>query len=239
MNEEQNQNLQAAAKKLEQLDIKMNEAVQSTRRKNILGLVASIILIVLVGGYLIYAYREFSGVNPDLAAQVTQSHFESYLPGAGNELERKLIESAPAVITEGEKRLLQLPDQLAANIQTQVEKKLDDEMPQMEKDVYAALKASLDQQLSAPRTAGEDDEKRFKTLLDNLAAQTPQRVDQIHEKYASQGDEIINALEVLADNQNLDEEQKLHREMFRTFLILARQYQKKASQGTDLTTTAR
>src|SRR5690349_19053791 len=131
-------NLQDLSRKIDELSVKMTEAVAASRRRKSVGLVASIIIIIMIAIYLGVAHSKFGSIDPELAGGYTQAMLESYLPQASEQLEASLKDQAPSVIDNVEKRVRTLPDSFATRINDETKKHMEDQMPKLEEELYQA-----------------------------------------------------------------------------------------------------
>ena len=220
-----------AARRLEALQAQLDRAVRAARARNAIVLILGVIVLGLLGFYLWYANREFTGWDADRVADYGQSQLVESMPAAATELKRSLREQAPQVIANGEQRLRELPDQFAAKLRRDLGKQLTERAPAAEEQLYEALKAGLaeaDKHVAEVGGATMDDEAKFKALLDTLAVvygtETAKFADRLHGSYKDGSADVIGYLDMLAEGKNLDEQQQSQRTMIRNFLVLAREY---------------
>jgi hypothetical protein len=223
-------NYQSVARKLDELDTKLAAAVAANQRRVRVGLFASVIIIVLLGIYLGYAYERFGRVDPEFTGLMAQHILEDYLPEAGNQLEQRLKDSAPATIKRLEENIRGMPEEFAQQITSETKKKIDENMPQLEESMYKSMKTAIAQAKDeVAKTPGKSDEERFKATLQAVASvygtEATKAIDEFRQKYASGASDLITHLTVLAENKSLDHDQQMQRDVVQKFLILSHHYE--------------
>jgi hypothetical protein len=214
------------ASEIEALENDIDQAIRSTRRRNTISLVLSLLAVLLIAFWLYSAHRKFAAVDPNFAADYAQGRLTEYLPQAGADLEATLIANAPQFIDHAEARLQALPDRFADELNARTRAQLRAATPQIENDIYKSLKTALDQAKGNP-PKGQDDLARFKALLDQLAdvyrTESIKLIDQIRNVHAKNGSDIVAYIKLLGENKNLDRRQQLHRDMLQQFFVIARE----------------
>jgi hypothetical protein len=223
-------NYQSVARKLDELDTKLNATVAANQRRVRVGFFASIVIIVILSIYLGYAYEKFGRVDPEFTGLMAQHILEDYLPEAGDKLEQQLKDSAPARIKQFEEQVRAMPDQFAQQITGETKKKIDENMPQLEEAMYKSLKTAIAQAKDeVAKSPGKTDEERFKATLQAVAAvygtEATKAIDEFRQKYASGASDLITHLNVLAENKSLDHDQQMQRDVVQKFLILSHHYE--------------
>jgi hypothetical protein len=205
------------------LENDIDQAIRSTRRRNTISLVLSVVGVCLVAFWLYHAHTKFVAVDPNFAADYAQARLTEYLPQAGTDLEASLIANAPQFIEHVESRLQALPDRFADELNARTRAQLRTATPQIETEIYKSMKTALDQAKAAPK--GQDDAARFKALLDQLADayrdESIKLVDQLRETHTRNGSDIVAYIKLLGENKNLDRRQQLHRDMLQQFFVIA------------------
>ena len=214
------------ASEIQALEADIDQAIRSTRRRNTISLVLSVVALLLIAYWLYYAYRKFTAVDPNFAADYAQGRLVEYLPQAGADLEASLVANAPQFIDHAEARLQALPDRFADELNARTRAQLRQATPQIETDIHKAMKTALDQAKANP-PKGQDDAARFKALLDQLADayrdESIKLVEQIRGVHAKNGSDIVAYIKLLGENKNLDRRQQLHRDMLQQFFVIARE----------------
>jgi hypothetical protein len=220
--------LTSAAARLDALDASVASVLKSSRVRNFFTAVIAVVSIALIGYWLAYAHlRITSELNPDLVADVGQSYLETYIPSASTHLESTLKANAPSVIDEGERRLRALPARLDDQFRTQARQAIDARMPEVQERLYQSMKAGLvEATAQMKKTPGEDDAARFRNLADALAvlyrSEAMKFTDDTYAGYTKSAGDIVNGLNMLAEDKNLTPQQKTQRNLVRDFLILAK-----------------
>jgi len=93
--------------------------------------------------------------------------------------------------------------------------------------LYQSMKFGLaDATTQVKKTPGEDDAAKFKNLADALAVlyrgEGMRFTDEVYATYTKASGDIVNGLNMLAEDKNLTPEQKTQRNLVRDFLILAK-----------------
>ena len=205
------------------LESDITSALRSTRRRNAISLLLSVVGVGLVAFWLYYAHVNFVAVDPNFAADYAQARLVEYLPQAGTDLEAALIDHAPQFIDQAESRLQALPDRFADELNSRTRAELRAATPNIESEIYQSMQAALLQAKSAPK--GADDAARFKALLDQLADayrdESMKLIDQLHQAHTQSGSDVVAYIKVLGENKNLDRRQQLHRDMLQQFFVIA------------------
>ncbi len=89
---------------LKALDADIEQAIRSTRRRNTITMLLSLISVGLIGYWLYYAHTQFSSIDPNFAADYAKGQLIDYLPQAGTDLESSLKSYAPQLINDAETR---------------------------------------------------------------------------------------------------------------------------------------
>jgi hypothetical protein len=205
----------------------VSSVVRSSRIRNFFTLVIAVVSVLLIGYWLAYAHTRFtSEVNPELVAALGQNYVEQYLPSAADELEKSMKDKAPQVIQDGADRLTALPVRLDDQFKANARKVIEDKMPEVQERLYQSLKAGLaDATAQVKKSPGEDDAARFRNLADALAAiyrtEALKFTDETYTQYSKGAGDVVNGLEMLAEDKNLNAQQKTQRNLVRDFLILA------------------
>jgi len=205
------------------LESDIDQAIRSTRRRNTISLLLSIVAVCLIAFWLFQAHKQFVAVNPEFAANYAQARLTEYLPQAGTDLEASLIAQAPQFIDHAESRLQALPDRFADELNARTRAELRAATPQIETEIYKSMQTALAQAKSAPK--GPDDAARLKAVLDQLADayrdESIKLVDQLHQTHTKNGSDIVAYIKLLGENKNLDRRQQLHRDMLQQFFVIA------------------
>ena len=231
--------LSVVAQRLDALDATLSQAVRRTRSRNISVAVVMVLSILFFCIYLGYAYKRYAyEVNPDLVATSMQSQFEDSLPSARVQLETSLKQNAPQYVNQAMDQLQELADQKASTLQEQATAAMNKEMPTVSDELYQSLKTTLDQAQQSP--ASGTDEQKFQATLAALgqvyADETLKLVDQAHNDYSADAVSFTGYLERLGKNQDLDERDQMHRDLFRNVMMLIRE-RASSPAGSQLETT--
>ncbi len=218
----QNADLSSLQAKIGSLEATAQETVTRLRKRSTINMVIMAVVLVATAIYLAVAYSRFSTIDPELAAGFARGKIEESLPEVSQQLRKELKANAPGVIAMGEARLRQLPAIATQEIRTQTEAALDKHLPEIEEQVSAQLKNEIRKGLSANKKE-TNPEKRFQLILAEIEKVTAQHIDQSHQKYLDQSREVMDYLELLAENKNLTPRQQLQREMLRSFFELMHQ----------------
>ena len=220
--------LRSVAARLDALDASVASVLKSSRIRNFFTAVIAVVSVMLIGYWLAYAHLRITNeLNPDLVANVGQAYLENYIPSASAHLESTLKANAPAVVDEGERRLRALPARLDDQFQTQARKAIDAKMPEIQERLYQSMKAGLaEASAQVKKSPGEDDAAKFRNLADALAVlyrgEALKFTDETYASYTKTSGDVVNGLNMLAEDKNLTPEQKTQRNLVRDFLILAK-----------------
>ena len=219
----------------------MDKTVQQMRQRNLLSAIVSILSVIILAGYLGYAYFRYANeVTPDLVAANAASQFQAQLPAARVQLQENLRANAPKNVADAFAKLKALPDTFADQLQRQATEKMDATMPQVRDQMYTAMKGALDKSVAATAAGGgpgaKDDEARLKATLSAVAevyaTDTIKFVEAQHATYASDALQFTDYMDRLATSPNLDKRDRLHRDMFQAAFALIRE------RANDTTTPA-
>jgi hypothetical protein len=219
--------LRSIAARLEELDAAVAGVVRSSKVRNLFTAVIAVVSVFLIAYWLMYAHRRFtSEVNPDLVASLGQKYLDEYLPQAAVQLQTSMKSNAPAVVAEGEKRLKALPVRLDDQFRSQAKQAIEARMPEVQERLYQSMKAGLaDATAQVKKSPGEDDAARFRNLAESLAVlyrtEALKFADDTYTQYTKGAGDIVNGLNMLAEDKNLTPQQKTQRNLVRDFLILA------------------
>lgn len=226
--------------RLEVLEAKLDAATRRARSRSWIAPTLAVISTCLIAYWLYYAHHRFSTeVNPDLIAQLSQSYLQDNLPQAGQQLEASLRENAPSFINEGEARLKALPERLTTQLRTAAIQKIEQQMPEVQTRLAAALKQGLDEAKGAGAggVATDNDDVRFHAMVNELGkvyrAETLKFVDQVHQQYTEASGNIVANLAVLAEGKGLTPTQESQRRLVHDFLVLAREYDAHSSKDKE------
>lgn len=213
----------------------LDAAITSAKRKNVTSFILSLVIVGGLGYWLFGAYKQITSFDAATAVQFASGELQAALPEAGRTIEQQLIAAGPTVATQLENRLMKLPDQFADDLVKYTDEELARITPQVEEDLYQALKsalahAQLNSQLNLP--PGTTDEQKFTALIDVLAdvyaARSAALVTEVRTKYATSSADLYTYLDFIATGQQLDRRQQFHRDMIETFLALAATYKQRA-----------
>jgi hypothetical protein len=219
--------LRSIATRLDALDATVAGVVKSSRVRNFFTAVIAVVSVMLIGYWLTYAHLKFtSEVNPELVASLGQKYLDEYLPNAAAQLETTMKGNAPAVVGEGEKRLKALPVRLDDQFRGQARDAIAAKMPEVQERLYQSLKAGLaDATAQVKKSPGEDDAAKFRNLAESLAvlyrSEAMKFTDETYSQYTRGAGDIMNGLNMLAEDKNLTPQQKTQRNLVRDFLVLA------------------
>jgi hypothetical protein len=220
--------LRSIAARLDALDASVASVLKSSRIRNFFTLVIAVVSVLLIGYWLAYAHLRITNeLNPDLVANVGQAYLENYIPSASANLESTLKANAPAAIDEGERRLRAIPARLDDQFRAKARQAIDAKMPEVQERLYQSMKGGLvDATAQVKKTPGDDDAARFRNLADALAVlyrgEAMKFTDEVYASYTKASGDIINGLNMLAEDKNLTAQQKTQRNLVRDFLILAK-----------------
>ena len=220
-----NSNFQLA-QKVEELTRSIDATIENARRRNRRGMVMSIVILVLLTCYLGYAHHRFTQVDPEMAGNFAQSVIQSYLPEAQNKLEKELIDNAPKAVDVLEQQVRAMPDTLASRMESQFSSEMDQHMPELENSIYTSVKTGLGQAKDhVASQPGKSDEDKFRAMLQELATifgqESDKAIDEFHSKYTQGSTDLVAYIKLLSEDKQLNDEQKLHRQMLQNFLTLA------------------
>lgn len=231
--------LASLAQRLNTLDASLTQAVRRSRSRNVGVLVVMVLSIVFFCFYLGYAYHRYANeVNPDLVASSMEASLMDSAPSARLQLEANLKSNAPQYVNKAMDQLEDMSDRYASSLQSNAEAAMDKSMPELSDELYKSLKTTLDQAKQSPMS-GTDDQK-FQATLASLgqvyADETLKLVDQAHKDYSSQAVDFTDYLQRLGKNEDLDERDQMHRELFRNVMLLIRERSSGAA-GSQLDTS--
>lgn len=221
--------LNTLSRKVASLDAEMQRHLRSTRSRNHSVTFFSVITIVAVVIYLVYAYYRFGNeVTPDLVAYNLQGQFQQMLPDARQQLQENLKSNAPHYVDDALNQLQNVPMQFADRLHDEASAALDKDMTSVQDELYQAMKSALDNAAKQnPSGGAATDQQRMQSALDAVATtygtETTRLVDQVHRDYAADATSFIDYLDHLAGNQGLDHRDQLYRRMFRTMFMLVRE----------------
>ena len=220
--------LRPIAARLDALDASVASVLKSSRIRNFFTAVIAVVSVLLIGYWLAYAHLRITNeLNADLVANVGQAYLENYIPSASANLESTLKANAPAMVDEGERRLRALPVRLDDQFRSQARQAIEAKMPDIQERLYQSMKSGLTEATAqVKKTPGDDDAARFRNLADALAVlyrgEAMKFTDETYASYTKSSGDIINGLNMLAEDKNLTPQQKTQRNLVRDFLILAR-----------------
>lgn len=226
-----NQNSSTQTNDTAEFQADLDAAITSAKRKNLTSFVLSLVIVGGLGYWLFGAYKQITSFDATTAVQFASGELQAALPEAGRTIEQQLIAAGPDVATRLENRLMKLPDQFADDLIKYTDEELTRLTPQVEEDLYQALKSALAQaQLNLP--PGTTDEQRFTALIDTLAdvyaTRSAALVTDVRTKYSTSSADLYTYLDFIATGQQLDRRQQFHRDMIETFLALAATYKQNA-----------
>jgi len=214
------------SQKVDQLTRSIDATIENARRRNRRSMILSILTLLLLTGYLAYAHHRFTQVDPEMAGNFAQSVIQSYLPEAQSKLEKELIDNAPKAVDVLEQQVRAMPDTLATRMESQFNEQLDQHMPEMETSIYNSVKTGLGQAKDHVSSMnGKSDEEKFRSMLQELATifgqESDKAIDEFHSKYTQGSTDLVAYIKLLSEGNQLNDEQKLHRDMLQNFLTLA------------------
>lgn len=214
-----NADLSSLNAKIQALEAAVQDTVKRVRRRNMINMAIMAVLLVATAIYLGVAYTQFSTINPDLAATYARAQIEERLPDVSLQVRQELKSAAPSIIAMGEAHLRQIPSIATREVRDQALAAIDQHLPAIEEQVSKTVRDEIRKSLNAHKKE-TNPEKRFQLILNDLEKVTAQHIEAAHLRYLDQSKEIIDYLELLAENKNLDTRQQLQREMLRNFFVL-------------------
>jgi len=103
---------------------------------------------------------------------------------------------------------------------------VDQHMPELENSIYTSVKTGLGQAKDhVASQPGKSDEDKFRAMLQELATifgqESDKAIDEFHSKYTQGSTDLVAYIKLLSEDKQLNDEQKLHRQMLQNFLTLA------------------
>ena len=225
MNESPTTSLQSAEDSL-------REAVASARKRRSVVTLAMVAFCLILAAYLGFAYYQIADVDADTVVALAETQVEPYLNQPAAQWADQLKERAPAVIDQAAEAALASPEAFSTQVVAYVEKRVQSDMPDLEKqfqEVMDRLIDKADETIRAEYPDGKIPDGEAEEFLTRVAEQFGSslsgQIDKIYDHYAQLSGQMIDQLDELAKNEGLTETQRLHRQLLESFLAMLQRVQ--------------
>ena len=228
----------AAPAELSTLERKLDDAVSTAKKRRTTLTVVFIVLALVLCGYLGYAWYKISEVDPELVVGVVEAKAQPYLNRPADQWAADLKQQAPNLIDQAGQALLDVPAAMSEQVTGYVQSTVDQQMPEIEKQLREVMTGLLDEMQAAINTDfsdGQISDAEAKQELTMIAEQFDEslnaQLDQVFARYGSITGDMIDHLDKLASKQDLSESESLHREILVNFLALLKKTQQEQAGG--------
>jgi hypothetical protein len=221
----QDQNTEAT-QKLNSLKAELDTAVAKLRARRNATLGVLVLLALVTAGYLSFVYTRLAKVDAPTVVEMAASQIEPKLDGASGKLSEALKAKAPELVSEVEKALMALPDQLTAQGRTKLNQTFRENLPVIEEELYKTLRDLIVAAKTKAIDEGinPDDPASFDRIVANVAPmihdEATKAIDGFYQKYTNSAQELVAYMQQLGENKNLDARAQLHREIVSLTLAL-------------------
>ena len=221
------------------LERKLGDAVKSAKKRRTTLTVVFVAFALILCGYLGFAWYQISKVDPETVVGLVESRAQPYLNRPADQWAADLKDQAPSLVDQAGEALLGVPAAMSDQVTQYVQSTVDKQMPEIEKQLREAITGLLDEMqttIKSDFSDGQISDEEAKQELTMVAQQfdgsLKQKLDEAFAHYGAITGEMIDHLDKLAGGQNLDEQERLHREILVNFLALLKQTQDgKVSSG--------
>lgn len=211
------------ALRMGRLESQARELSRTARKRMIGTRIVGIIILLFIVIYLSYAYRRFSALDAQMVANSATTMIQDNLPNLRRSLQEELKNDAGKYVGMLEDQAKELPKTASLRLREEFRTRAEAKIKEVEPEVEQLLKESLAK--TRKQLGGREiDEEQAKLMITDAVGQFKKDatvlIDKVYDEYAQLAKEIAHYLEMLATNSDLDERQKIHRNVIIAFLAV-------------------
>ncbi|MCC6581461.1 MAG: hypothetical protein IT440_13575 [Phycisphaeraceae bacterium] len=232
--------IKALQERVQALHQRIDEVVGAARRRKNTALILMLFVIVAMACYLTFAYRELSQYNASEAAMMLESQARTVLAEQTPELVKMLKEYAPEAADQAEAMLMGVPEMVDREARNLITRAMAEMLPNVEAELTKQMIASVDAiKTEVGDDAGKTDPAKVQKLLNDIAQQLAKNIEthivvRLHEVYQHNAEDLLDYLNKLGEGKQLDDREKIHRELIIQFLALIEKYEEISKATGDI-----
>jgi hypothetical protein len=219
---------------LRDLHKRMEQVLQTAeKRRKTMGVVL-LIVTLLITFYFWFIYRQIATIDANFVADVAEGQIQQSIEDGGSRLTELLLDNRDEWFDMAEQKALAAPSLVARRLRIEVQAKLSEAAPQLEKEMIDGLSDLIDTLYARAAEGGNGpmSEAQFESFLEDLSTEMSRSLDnmisQAHARYREGADPILEGLAHLAEGQELTKREQHYREIITDLLAVLEKYQMEA-----------
>lgn len=216
----------AAQRRLADLRAQLDREADRARTRRTVMVVVGIVLVLIVLGYLWWVKTQLDRVDAQTVVQLTVQQVEPYMQESPEQLATLLREQAPTVMRHAEQAMLQAPEMLAEQGKRLLVERMDRELANLQEGLYNELRDALDRVEQQAEAEGidlnnpEQIQQQVPEIASRLVDEMENAIDNVYQDYQEIADRFVNHLDHLAEGTNLDQRERIQRQLIISFLAM-------------------
>jgi len=222
---------QSTIERLDRMQREINEWKSSVARRKATSTILTVVFVLFMAGYLTFAYSRVATVQANEVVLMMEERLDKYINFSEPELTVEIAKLAPGITETAAQSVLQLPGLMEQKAHSHIKSELDTGLPELEKALEENFhKALLDAREKAIAQGKKVDDPAVtkeivNDMTDVVTAEMGKTLDTFCADYTKQSADMINYIDMLAQNEKLDARAAMHRELLIHFFALVQKYE--------------